>query len=65
MKIRAKLSVVMTSLVITILAVAGGFTLFRTSNMLSDITDTAMRVTTNDNYNAIRSTIEKERKMPP
>lgn len=62
MKIRAKLSVVMTSLVITILAVAGGFTLFRTINMLSDITDTAMRVTTNDNYNAIRSTIEKERK---
>lgn len=60
MKIKAKLSIFMISIMIFSILLMGSFTLMKSVNTLSTLTDSAMMELNKSQYNLINSVIEKE-----
>ncbi len=62
MTIKAKLSIMMITMMLFTITIMGGFTLFKSVGTLSTITDTVMAETNKDNFYLIRSMIDHETK---
>lgn len=60
MKIRVKLSIVMISMMFVSTLIMGGFTLFKSINTITNLTQSSMKEINNENSMILRSTIEKE-----